>query len=713
MGLSGAANVVDVAETYATARGFCEVDRAHLLRCLELHNTDPVFQILSGIISESVFSDPGRIVSEEAEKQKVKQQQQEAKQKLDDNQAERDTLSKHPLARSPAELKSSRGRRKKNQAQAKKDESEKMSTEEEDLVAYPPGEEEEDLYPDDVNESWARALPTLVKCSEAIGFAVATTQRTLVEMRAKRDELEGIKPPGVLEPFAESSDEDVCLHVLDPRTFRAFVRRDESYDAASWLIMIPLMVHSLQLGKTPEQARAEFMSGIATRSLEVKWYVLDPLSVYIYIPSVNNLPVLDGLRMSASVRSYVSRCAPERDFEIANRYAMAASNITNAKPVLPIIMKASNMPRKDGSGEGNTNEDAREVVPQSLIDNEDLTPGSREAPGMIGEYRIQNNANDNAREDQDEQRRDDMISEKLAHAYSIMEQPLGAVGPTPTRRATWQLPEGREIGVLPPATAPVFYVEQAMKRWREAAAMFGIPVGVLLNYSIMDGSSEAGTMGGASSGGDKGSGLGGATSGTTSTAWRNFQRNIHGRVSSLEAWSKYVLQSMIDKKTSALLTKTIEDYIKERGDQFDKMHGGSEADFSVSLALAKDVDDSTKDAMQAARRKKKTEWMTDGEGAKGLNDNLGKGGKKRNDLKFLIPRMNTLEQIISLWQMKQVNSMGMRQELMRQLHLPESYLELPEAMDQAREAAVNPMPEAQPDEDEDGEGGSKKKKAKK
>lgn len=92
----------------------------------------------------------------------------------------------------------------------------------------------------------------------------------------------------------------------------------------------------------------------------------------------------------------------------------------------------------------------------------------------------------------------------------------------------------------------------------------------------------------------------------------------------------------------------------------------------------------------------------------------GSGSKKRNDLLFKIPRVQTLELLVSFWEKKVLTSVGLREEVMRTLYLPEQFLELPEVLDEQREASLNPLPEVEPDDGEEGGGaGGAKKKAKK
>lgn len=724
-------NIVDVGETYARLRGYTEVNRGQLLAFLDLHSRDVVYQGLSSIVTDNMFQGDGTIVSQEAEKKKAEQQQQEAKQTFDDRKAERDTMSRHPLARSPDELKAARRSRKKNQAQDKKDKAEPMTTDETALTKYPPGEEEEDLYPPEVNEAWSRAMPQLVKCFEAIGFGVAVSQTTLQQLRVDRAaeeqraamDAESALFGDFLEPLPETPDEDFTLHVLDPRTFRTFVRRDESYGAVAWLIMLPIVVDTQSTKKSPEEARIELMSRAQVSDCTgktVKWYVLDPRAVFVYAPMPENTPCV----LTGDLRSYISRLEPERGYEIANRHAMAQSNLVNASAPIPVVLKAGNMPKVDGSGEsGNSHEDARENVPQARISNDSVTPSGVDAPGHIAAYRdpaveraaITRQVQEMLKAEKDE----DRITGDLRRAYSVMESPMGAVTGAPVRREHWTLPERYELGAVPVAQPPTYYVEQIMKRWREAACVFRVVVGVLLNYSVMDGSSDTGTMGGATAGGKEG-GLGGATSGTTSTAWRIFRTAMNAQVTGLEAWSKRVLQAMADKKKSDALRLSVLAFMEDRKDAFDRANGGNEAQYSAHLMNSKGLTEDVKQGMQHARRKRKEAHMSEGLHeaqrmfSNGDSASSGSGSKKRNDLLFKIPRVQTLELLVSFWEKKVLTSVGLREEVMRTLYLPEQFLELPEVLDEQREASLNPLPEVEPDDGEEGGGaGGAKKKAKK
>jgi hypothetical protein len=719
--------LVDVGETFARVRGYTEVNRIEVLHYLDLHSKDPVYRALSGIITDNLFPSGGTIVSLEAEEKKAQEQAEELKQKFDDSKAERDTMSRHPLSRTPDELKSARRSRKKNQAQDKKDKAEAMTPEDRALTRATK-EKEEDLYPPEVNEAWARALPHLVKCFEAIGFGVAVSQATLVHFRTVRATLERsalaketVGDPELLDaldflqPLPETPDEDFTLHVLDPRTFRAFVRRDESYGGTSWLVMLPIVVDTQNTRRTPEEARLDLMSQTQVsdgNGKSVKWYVLDPLSVYVYSPAPENIPC----QLSGSLRSYVSCLEPEREYEIANRHAMAQSNLVNASAPVPLMLKAGNMPKVDGSGEsGNSHEDARENAPQATHNHANSHSGSVPAAGHIGTFHDPSVEREAAMRRAEAEAKaahtERQVNQGLSHAYNFMANPLGAVMGAPVRRREWILPERYELGAVPVATPPTYYVEQFMKRWREAAVMFRIVVGVLRNYSVLDSASDTGSMGGASAGG-KEDGLGGATSGTTSTAWRLFRGSMNAQANVLEAWSKGVLQSMTDKHAKAQIDSSVQAFVADRKGKFDRDHGGNEVQYSTYLMNLTGIDENTKQGMQETRRKQKESYLS--ESLKQGRESASKQhGKKRNDLVFKIPRVQTIELLVSFWEKRFINSAGLREELMRNLYLPEQFMELPEAMDQQRDIATAPDPEMAEEDGEEEEGGGAKKKQKK
>jgi hypothetical protein len=678
--------VVGDANKYASLLGYVEIRRAEMLRCLDLHAKDVIYQFLSKVISLQLFGESGTIISREEEEKKKKKQQQEQKSRHDDQKSKRDAIAGYPpsVATKPPQ----------------KDDPAKEEEE----------EEEESLYDEDVTDAWARAIPQLVSCSEAVGIGVAVSQETYMRARQEIEILEGVHP-SMLTPIEPTSNPTMTLIALHPSRIRIFFKRDASYDDCTWMVMLPVILRIPEIAGTKEQVKTRLMSSAVLADgagLDIAWYVLPPESVFVYLPQTSNLPRDDG-----TLNSHISRCEPERKVEIGNRYCMSASNLVNARPPIALIQKQTSAKRKNASGD-DTIENEREFEPLHLTrEAQDLeTPGEIDAHGKIESF-----PSDAAslamvvyRENQKQRREENSeakTQEQLKHAYDIMEDVTSAVQPTPISRNHWTIEEGREIGQIPPAVPPEFYVEQSLKRIREAASLWGIPSGVLLNYSIMDSSSSGASSGLGSMGGQK-EGVGGATSGTMSSAWQIYERTMHAQITSIERFSAVVLKRMQQKRKSDLIERTIKQFVDGKLAEFYDRHG-TEEQFSHKLMYS-DTDESIKEGLAYQRQQRKSEYLDP--------DNCKKEIKlpkeaSLNDLVFKIPRVQPLQQVVPLWQSGILTSTALIKMVKCSLHVEETDLELPETLDEAREASLNPMPEmAEEKEGEGGEGGGKKKKAK-
>lgn len=696
--MGAVSQLVEDATKYASALGYVEVNRGSMLYHLELHSRDVVFQSLSHVVQLHLFQQPGSIQSRKQEKRKQEKRRADQEQRRELHQAERDSLSRGKPR--PPKGRSAQGQQQRDADQDKKGD-------------QGDGEEEE-LFEPDVNEAWARALPRLVSCSEAIGFGVAVSEETYARVLHDIEVYEGALPPMVV-PIEPSSEPVMTLKALQPSRLRIFFRRDPSTDDFSWLVMLPVILALPGGYDTKEQARTRLMSQdnfeVHSTGTDVQWLVLDPNEVFVYVPRDANLPRDDG-----AVVSNVSRCEPERRVEMGNRYAMAAANLVNARPPIPIIEKAGGAgKKKDASGEnGTTNEDAREAEPLRIEAEKLTTYHDIEAPGKIEAFPAAETLSPalkryrEQQEDQHAERMDEKMADELRRAYRTMEDPSSVVLPTPVARKGWTLPEGKEIAQVPPAVPPAFYEEQVTKRLREAAFVWGLPVGVLLNYSIMEASSSMGSMG---STGAK-SGTGGSTSGTTSTAWHIYETTMHAMADTLERWAAQVLKRMRKRRRDAVIARTIQLFAEHRLEEFYSRHG-TEQQFAHRMITDSTTDDSVKRGLQYSREQQKEECMR----AVGATDPAAMlSGKDaaladaKDDLLFKIPRVMTMQQLMALWDKSLLNPEGMHRKLIESLHIDESDLELPEAMADAREASVNPMPEAQPDDA--GASGGPKKKAK-
>ena len=276
----------------------------------------------------------------------------------------------------------------------------------------------------------------------------------------------------------------------------------------------------------------------------------------------------------------------------------------------------------------------------------------------------------------------------------------------------WYLPEGREIGTLPAATPPSFYVEQANKRLREAASLWGVPLGVLVNYSIMDTSSAGSAMGVGSFGGDK-NGLGGATSSTLSMAWKSYEKSMAERVMSIKKFSKHTLSRMSKSWRDAMIPAAIEAYQRNKLEQFER-ENGTEAQFQTQL-MNSHYNEDTKGVLETRRAAEKQRYMEDECGStkclRAAEASLP-AEARMGDLYYHMNRLQQLEQIIALWQANILRSQAAVRVAAATLDLRPSDFELPEAMDDVRETANQPLPESEPPEDGEG-GGSKSSSSKK
>ena len=157
-------------------------------------------------------------------------------------------------------------------------------------------------------------------------------------------------------------------------------------------------------------------------------------------------------------------------------------------------------------------------------------------------------------------------------------------------------------------------------RFRMAAGLFGIPLGVLENYGVLS-SSEEGLQSFSAAG--KANGFGGQTTSTRSAAWVTFQTSIKLLARSLEHWSRQTLARMALHKNHRELKSAVPRLQHEFYDQY-----GTDAEYQMSIEAETDQ---YQTFLHGARQQEWDSWLQ--KKAAALAQTVSKGA-----LMFRLPR---------------------------------------------------------------------------
>ena len=610
---------------HAGERGFFELSREALMRNSRTLACDDVMRWCSKLVQDGIFQGPGRICDRKQEKKE--QQEQEEK--------EGDTEEKQG------------------------------------------GEKEEEEDEDDPRaRAWDENLPKVLSAADAQGFGLATSRRAwrqTLEMVTSIEMLRGLHPMTVhLEPV---EGEDMMLHAIDTR----LVRVCSSLDSRLW-VALPVVLKIKQEGVTPgtiEQMklnllRRDTIVDQTTSEPDIGWWIMPESEVYVYMtdsPDVHcGKPV-----------SKVQRQIPERAREQINNSTMSMTNLVNGRPPIPIERKDAGGGRKrlrgEGSGEeeGQSNNHAR----TGLADDENpmaseraidaTAPRIHDVPSTFNQYT-------------DVRRRQRRDEEKKAEtddwaAEGLMYNPHDAgdvMGDLELKERKLFLREGETIGQTQLPVPPAYYNEQRAHRRYAAAAEWGIPLGVLHNYSMFASSAEG--KAGLSALGNKGSGMGGATSSTKSTAWSIWEQTKSSAMSALEDWSVRVLERMWGASSKKRALAHMDSAMKD----FDDTEGA----FQASIA---EDDVEVADGKREERKRNKTRRVDEA-----LSELKAQPSAK---WVFRLKRVIPFEEMKQLFVENIVTSEGLLQSAIDR-GIPRKFLEKSDAVEKARKSRNEPEPKA-------------------
>ena len=230
---------------------------------------------------------------------------------------------------------------------------------------------------------------------------------------------------------------------------------------------------------------------------------------------------------------------------------------------------------------------------------------------------------------------------------------------------------------------PAFYNEQSLRRLHRTAALWGIPLGVIMNFSIFASGTEG--KAGLSALGNKSSGLGGATSSTKSTSWTIWEETTNGVATSLERWSQGVLGRMGAAGKLARDRNALEVALADASAEFDHIYG-DESMFHQRLAQISPDQTHVADNMKEDRRQKKTTHLA--QAVKGYKP------EKKKQLIYRLTRTQPIESLKSLFTEGFLKPEAIIEALQEQLHLPAEWFEDPEALSKVRKSRNEPEPKA-------------------
>jgi hypothetical protein len=641
---------------WAEARGYLEVNRPNLMIMNRLHRSDDLFHQLSGIVAGEVFQGPGEIVDLDEEEREEKEAEKEA-------------------AKQEEEEGDGGGEQKMEEGGDDKDSSDD-----------PPSETPE-------SRSWDETLPKVLAASEAQGFGMATSQRTWTQTLQTIYDLETEANQKVSTPRPEEEDgDDQKLSFVEPRMVRVFY--SPSGGTSPWLIALPVILKAPDSSATVEAVKLAMYSGdvmVDSSNDGLQWYVLSPDDVFVYVTDTPDVATQYPL-------SKIQRQLPERAREQINNQTMSETNLINGHPAIAVEHKDGGS-RKKHSGEGSaekegqTNNDAR-VGPNPAgtkggDDSDDDNPDGDAGPEIFQGPSPFNKYLDVKRRKRGADQRN---WAEMGLFYNPRDHP-DELSKRAIKRRVVRLSEGQVFSQTQLPLPPAYYNEQRAHRRFAAGQEWGIPIGVLLNFSIFASTAEG--KAGLSALGNKASGLGGATSSTKSTAFTLWEKAKDKIIDSLEQWSIKVLARMWESGAP----ERFEACIAQAEEQFFSVYGNEES-FQR--------DQSHRDPDSAAHHQKDRDQNKDAMRANVAREQFSKEPKR---LMFRLKRVQPVDVIKSLHVENYITSECAIRTIREQLHLKRSDMERPENVDKARKSRNEPPPKPGA-EGKDGGGDKKKSKPK-
>ena len=586
---------------------------------------------------------------------------------------------------------SSSGRLSEKKKKKKKKKKRKSSSEEEG------GEEERETSP--LDRAWNDATLAVLVASHAHGMGLATSRRVWFEALAAiadRERSHGLDV-AVLPPALENEDEaDIELFYLDARTVRVFfspLRREWMAATPSVRKVFTTNVCGVQC--STDQVKMELICSETladTPQETLEWFFLP--EVYAYVSGPGDLPDWRTRRPSSKVQ----RLLPERAREQLNNMTLSRVNLQNSGPPVVLEKKDDGGGKNkygEGSGEfgGQSNDHAR-LNPNGSVDQADLddigkalvsgAPAITQTPSPYNEFLDRGLRAKTAVKVEESFAEMGLVTDAHSDADILGAEPA-------VKDRVVMLARGRTVGQTQLPVAPAYFNEQSARRRHAAAAAFDIPMGILLNYSLIAPKTE-GQSGLGSGMGNKDSGLGGATSSTKSTAFALFEKAMRAVASSLELWSEEVMAKMSAPR-------------KERARQESEAHAAkhmadAEVGFFATHGSEKKFYEGEPTKGQIQLRAEDKAWHM--EKARDAYVPL----EKEKEVAFRLPRQQPVEVVQALFVNGWIKAETGVRRLNETLQWDEDEFESPEALEQVRKMRNEPPQE------EGGEGGEKKKKKK-
>lgn len=540
------------------------------------------------------------------------------------------------------------------------------------------------------SESWNLAMPLIVSTAEAEGFAIGVSLLTYLVAKmaiSEREPQDGSTTLDVDIP----PDAYQQLVILTPRSIRVFYRQAEVQSLDRWLVAMPVILKRNPGETTIEQTRRNLyndnfsMRGSSTN--DVAWYMLPEDEVFVYVGDPGDLPdPVTGAPMSK-----VRRLLAERAREQINSATMSAVNLTNGTPPIPIENKDGNKKKKKQKQDDDDDEQLRlgTQVEGGGYDVDDKLDKARDgtAPVLVNapwEYNesldLQRRNLKRPRDDDDEpDKEDDWTMAGLN--YDKDNEDGGVLGRLHTVNRMLELAPGRTIGTTPLPVAPAYYVEQKMHRVYRTAATWGIPIGIMMNYSIFASGVEG--KAGISAMGNKASGLGGATSSTKSNAWENWETTINSIADSLESWSLDVLRHMECENQRRTEPMRIQDHLEKANQKFEDDNEDEDA-FQQRVSMLAPEQEHIGAKLKKKREQKREEHRKKAVDSYQLEE--------LPELVYKLQRRQPVPVLKELYVDNILTSEALVRHLSQQLHLDSSDFEPSGTIDKVRKARNEPEP---------------------
>lgn len=520
------------------------------------------------------------------------------------------------------------------------------------------------------NKGWVESTPVIMSNKHATGFGVGVSRRTWIEALTviRQQELLVEQSPECLDPLPYEGDEDdMTLVSLNPMFLRIFCKDDVNQARTRWMCMMPIVAEATT--RSVEEIKMSTMknNAVLVDGSQFKWLLLPEDEVFVYNKTIDR-PLIN----TGKIVSCTTRCLDRRKMERINAVTLMEANQANARPPIPIIRKQEKNVKKDGSGEHDTtNEEARE---DALATKADEVGDETAREGMP---RIGNIPAPDARNlDWNVRKRTREIEEDKEWDGETLDNPLHK------HDMKLYLKPGEELSAVPPPLPPAYYVEQLTNRLRMCAAVFMIPFGVLMNYSIINGADEGAKSIFANT---KATGFGGETTSTTAASWKIFERSMDKEADELQEWSKTVLSAMLYKQTQRKLRAT-----NFNLDGFYTKHGTEEQfehDNVTHYSSGSDKDENDLNKRRQARTKLKEDFFQQltKEAQQTMKDN------QKIVLVFQIPRERPIEQLRAAYQEQVLTAESYRTSMANYLKKPESEMEPANVMKKTRDLLLKPV----------------------